>query len=301
MFAKVIFMLHFIKRQKHANKGFKGILIKNIYYMLSYAFQVLKQKDYEDVAAEDFDEVHKLFAAILCKGVSRLLKQGLHKEYIIHTEDLTSMRGKLDINGTIRNKMQKKQLLSCEYDELSANNIYNQIIKTTMYSLIRVDEVKHEHKETLKKLIAGFGSVDIISKDKIKWNTLSYYRNNQNYEMLLNICYLVLNEMIQTTDKGEYKLMAFSDEQMQTLYEKFILEYYIRHFKQLNPKALPMNWNCGDNSDEAMIKFLPRMITDITLHDKETGKTLIIDAKYYGKVLSNNYDKHKFNSDNIRW
>ena len=88
----------------------KGILIKNIYYMLSYAFQVLKQQDYEDVAAEEFDEVYKLFAAILCKGVPRLLKQGLHKEYITHHDNMTSMRGKLDINGTIINKMQQKQL-----------------------------------------------------------------------------------------------------------------------------------------------------------------------------------------------
>lgn len=32
----------------------KGILIKNIYYMLSYAFQVLKQTNYEKVAAEEF-------------------------------------------------------------------------------------------------------------------------------------------------------------------------------------------------------------------------------------------------------
>ena len=192
----------------------KGILIKNIYYMLSYAFQVLKQQDYEDVAAEEFDEVYKLFAAILCKGVPRLLKQGLHKEYITHHDDLTSMRGKLDINGTIINKMQQKQLLACEYDELSENNIYNQIIKTTMYCLIRADKVKSEHKTTLKKLIAGFGNVDIIPKDTIKWNTLHYYRNNRNYEMLLNICYLVLNGMIQTTEKGEYKLMSFSDEQM---------------------------------------------------------------------------------------
>ena len=29
----------------------KSIFIKNIYYMLSYAFQVLKQSNYSDVAA----------------------------------------------------------------------------------------------------------------------------------------------------------------------------------------------------------------------------------------------------------
>jgi 5-methylcytosine-specific restriction enzyme subunit McrC len=48
----------------------KGILIQNIYYMLAYAFQELKQNNYEDIAGEDFDNIHDLFAEILAKGIS---------------------------------------------------------------------------------------------------------------------------------------------------------------------------------------------------------------------------------------
>ena len=64
----------------------KGIFIRNIYYMLAYAFQVLRQKNYDDVAAEDFDNIQDLFAAILAKGVSQQIKQGLHREYITKNE-----------------------------------------------------------------------------------------------------------------------------------------------------------------------------------------------------------------------
>ena len=39
--------------------------------MLSYAFQVLKQSNYDDVASEKFDQVQDLFAAILAKGVAQ--------------------------------------------------------------------------------------------------------------------------------------------------------------------------------------------------------------------------------------
>lgn len=46
--------------------------------MLSYAFQILKQSNYENVAAEEFDKVQDLFAAILAKGVAKQLKQGLY-------------------------------------------------------------------------------------------------------------------------------------------------------------------------------------------------------------------------------
>ena len=49
--------------------------------MLSYAFQILKQSNYENVAAEEFDKVQDLFAAILAKGVAKQLKQGLYPAF----------------------------------------------------------------------------------------------------------------------------------------------------------------------------------------------------------------------------
>ncbi len=85
--------------------------------MLTYAFHVLRQANYEDVASEEFDNIHDMFAAILGKGISQQIKRGLYREYVGFHEDLTTMRGKLDINGTIRNKMQQRQVLTCEFDE----------------------------------------------------------------------------------------------------------------------------------------------------------------------------------------
>lgn len=48
----------------------KGILIKNIYYMLSYAFQILKQTGYDKIAGEEFDNIQELFASILAIGIT---------------------------------------------------------------------------------------------------------------------------------------------------------------------------------------------------------------------------------------
>lgn len=213
----------------------KGIFIKNIYYMLAYAFRILRQKNYDEIAAEEFDDIQDLFAVILAKGVSQQLKQGLHKEYITKNEDLSVMRGKLDIYGTIKNQIQRKKSLSCEYDELSVNNIFNQILKTTMTILIRDSGVKKSHKADLKKIILFFHDIDIIEPSRIRWSSLMYQRNNKNYEMLINICYFVLDGMLQTTDKGNYKMMTFSDEHMHRLYEKFVLEYFKRHEISLQP------------------------------------------------------------------
>lgn len=68
----------------------KGIPIKNVYYMLTYAFKELNRNNYEQIAGEDFEDIHDLFAEILSLGIAYLLKQGLHRQYVIKEKELQS-------------------------------------------------------------------------------------------------------------------------------------------------------------------------------------------------------------------
>ena len=86
----------------------KKILINNIYHMLSYAFQTLKQENYKDVSIEPFDEMYDLFAAILSKGIGFQLKHGLYKEYINYQEDLAVISGKINISETLKKWLYNK-------------------------------------------------------------------------------------------------------------------------------------------------------------------------------------------------
>ena len=276
----------------------KSIFIKNICYMLSYAFQTLKKSNYDEIASERFDKVQDLFAAILSKGIAQQLKQGLYKEYITKNESLPVLKGKLDLQGTISNRIQHKQQLTCEFDELSENNLFNQILKTTMYHLLIAEGVEIDRKISLKRVMMFFGGIDKLEPSEIQWSKLHYQKNNQNYEMLMNICYFVLDGMLQTTEKGEYKMATFSEEHMARLYEKFILKYYIRHHKYLSEvKAGQVKWNLVGENQESMIRFLPIMQTDVMLRLKD--RLLIIDAKYYGQTLIKQYDKVSLRSNNL--
>lgn len=264
--------------------------------MLTYAFQVLKQSNYDQVASEEFENIQDLFAAILAKGIAQQLKQGLYREYISKCDNLSVMRGKLDIRGTIKNKLQRQQKLYCEFDELSENNVFNQILKTTGTILLRESTVSTERRTALKKVILFFDGVDMIDPASIKWNMLRFQRNNQSYRMLLNICFFILDGLLQSTDKGEYKMANFLDEQhMSRLYEKFVLEYYRYHHPYLRAAASQVRWNL----DDGVIDFLPIMQTDITL--RQGDKILIIDTKYYAHTLQvqGRYDSRTLHSNNL--
>ena len=268
------------------------ILINNIYHMLSYAFQTLKQENYKDVSIEPFDEMYDLFTAILSKGIGFQLKHGLYKEYINYQEDLAVVSGKINISETLKKYSAHKKVLSCNFDKFSENNLYNQILKTTVMLLLRNKKVKAEYKDNLKKMMLFFSDVDLLNPKGIRWSAIQFQRNNQTYRMLIGICQLIIEGMLITTNAGDYKLASFIDEQrMCRLYEKFILEYYRKHFPELTVTASQIPWCVEDST------MLPTMQSDIHLQKDNT--VLIIDAKYYSHTTQFRFDKHTIPPHNL--
>lgn len=268
------------------------IAIKNVYYMLSYAYKVLNEKGYRKVATEDFENAIDLYAAILIKGVSIQLKRGLHHEYVEEKESLKMVRGKINITESIKNLDIMNNKLNCSYDEFSINMYMNKIIKTTMILLLKT-EISNERKKKIKKLLLFFDKVDTLEKHNINWN-LQFTRNNQTYKMLTSICYLIIKGLLQSKKDGSNQLMDYSDEQqLSRLFEKFIFEYYKKEFPQLTVTASYIPWMV----DDGVRDMLPVMKTDIIL--SYNNKYLIIDTKYYTKTLQNNYGVNKIHSGNL--
>ena len=266
------------------------IPIHNVYYMLSYAFQILNEQSYKNIATEQFHNTADLMAAILSKGIATQIKRGLGKEYIPQREALSTLKGKMDITESIKTQTILKKQMWCTYDEFSVNGTKNRIIKSTLELLLGSDIPKHRKKE-LRKLMVFFSDVKNIDLHSVNWN-MKYDRNNKTYRMLISICYLVVNGLLQTNSEGNTKIMDFLDEQsMFRLYEKFILGYYKKHYAELSPSASRIPWSV-DNTI-----MLPVMQSDIHLQKGNT--VLIIDAKYYSHTTQVKYDNHTLHSNNM--
>ena len=274
----------------------KGIIIKNIYYMLAYAFNECVQGQFDNLDAESFEHTDELFALLLERGLTLQIKRGLYREYIPVSEDLQTVRGKIDLTTTIRNRIGRKNLIACEFDELSPNNTFNKILKTALVYLIRNPHVESFRKGNLRTLLMYFDGIDEIEPSSIQWHNIKYHRNNSNYKLLINICYLLLNKFLPSDNHGEYHFQSLSESNLNRLYEKFVLNYYALHHPKLHPVAERIPWNL-DSSYDNDIEFLPAMKTDISLSYK--GKYFIIDTKFYGRMTQQNFDKNTIHSGNL--
>lgn len=275
----------------------KGILILNIYYMLSYAFQELRKNNYDDIDKEEFEQILDLFAEILFRGISAQLKQGLFREYKTLHDTLPVLKGRLDLGATIRNRIQRKGTLSCEYDELTENNIFNQILKGTILRLLHSPDLQHKRKVQLRSIVPFFSDIADVDLNNIRWKTLQFQRNNQSYRMLMNLCYFIVDATLMTTERGVHRMPIFSDEHMNKLFERFVLNYYRREYPEYRPNADEIKWNVAEE-ESCGLEYLPGMHSDITLH--HDSSTLIIDTKYYGRMMQRSqYEKRTFHSANL--
>ena len=260
--------------------------------MLAYAFRTLSVKDLKKAGSESFNgNAEDLLAEVLIQGIRKQVNRGLGQQYVEVNEATSTIRGKINLSESIRTNSIQKNELMCTYDEFTVNSLQNRILKSTMLYLISTD-IALSRKKDLKKLLVYFNDVDPADLYHVDWH-FRYDRNSQGYRILMALCKMVVDGMLME-EKGEAKLQRiFDDQLLYHLYERFILEYYRKHYPELAPAASEIDWAL--DSDER--RLLPRMKSDVTLKSKD--RILILDAKYYEHPFQTNFGRETVHSANL--
>lgn len=273
----------------------KQIQIANIYQMLAYAFQALREKSYANLSSEPFDNIHSLFAAILERGVSTAIKRGLRREYVAYQDVVCSPRGKIDFAASVKERHTRR--LACTFDEFTENIVMNRILKTCLEKLLRLSSgLRPGQASALRRLLNYFSTIETMEVREIRWQAMSWHRYNAAYAMLMHICQLLLQGLLQSETSGKLRLAQWLDEQrMYKLYEKFILAYFQREHPTLSARSPKISWVLDDGD----LGHLPTMDTDVVL--SSGTRRLIIEAKYYTRAMQRNPQSAKstFHSHNL--
>lgn len=261
------------------------VVIKNIYYMMAYAFRALDVKAYAQMEAEEFDGFADLVAAILTIGISMQRRRGFERDYEELSESMHGVKGRIDARETMGSRARQSSEVTCSFDELTSNTYKNRILKTCAKILLLRNDVALLHRRNLKRCLVSMAGVEEIDPHRIEWGRLRYHRNNGGYQILMNVCYLVVHGFLLTEQPGDYRLAQFRDAQrLHALFENFVLEYFKREHPELNVRAKIVNR--GTTGDAPA--FLPQLWTDVTL--QRGSSVLIIDTKCYGQILHAHYD-----------
>jgi len=260
------------------------IPIRNIYYLLCYAWRRLDERDLLALDVDDVTELVDLFGRVLLGGVRQLRRRGLDRGYLNHEVRTSTIRGRIDLDRTLRENLLQHGRVCCRYDQLSHDVLHNRILRSTMEALAGDPSLDKELAQSLSDALRWFAGVERVPMTPGIFRKLQLHRNNAVYGFLMDICRLVMEQLLASESKGESLFRNFlrSDHEMRILFEQFVRNFYDLELTDGRVVAKKLTW-AGEAADEVSKQVLPGMVTDVTI--ERDDHVIILDTKYTPKAL----------------
>lgn len=279
-----------------------GIPIRNLWYMLLYAWNELPDLKYTSLGnVENSPTLDALLALMLTKLLRQRLRIGLGRNYTDEQGLIHAIRGRVNFSESLKRHAFEQGQAFCEFQPYSQNVPKNQIIRSTLQSLIQsgnfgadrsqANELRH-HLQILFRSLEGIDLLD-LTPDLIRRQFLEHH--DRDYRLMLAICELVTQRQMPVDSLGERRLPSLDHDALtlHSIYERFVANFYRVHLTGWSVSAQKhLYWHEASSSD-----LLPIMRPDLFLENRSTGKILVIDTKFTAQsIVQNQWGKQEFDS-----
>ncbi len=262
---------------EQVQKNLKTIARKNLFHLLSVAGLIPFYKSGVSPYGKEKDFFEFLISLFL-QDLENVMGSHFHHEYIQRSDDIGTIKGKLNYQKQVVKLPSQLHTFSCQFDEFSIDNPLNRIIKATLKKIQELCR-NEENKKRAFNFYALMSEIqdEVISPSSI--SGLHFSRLNEKYENIVEFCHMILFGSTYSADEGaqHYYALVFD---MNLVFERFVVkllrtslpEYVFNCQNEINLASDPL----GLNEFRRNIK---KIIPDIIVkRDKES--LAIIDTKY---------------------
>jgi len=277
-----------------------AIPIQNLYYLLAYAWDHYQVGDELDVSESQCPDVHNLLAMLLSGGIRHLATQGMDKGYREFSETTPRLRGRVDVLASHRRMTHVSGRMICDFDELTADTLPNQILKSTCRRLIQfTTQLSKENRKIIRSCIDLLSDITDIRIESQAFYRIQLHRNNRHYRLLMHVCKLLHELFLPDQQSGGRRFRDILDEEtvMHRVFESFVRQFAVRHCPDAKVSAMKIMWDGYLEADDEVKKVLPSMVTDVTLV-RPSQKT-ILDCKFYKEALVTRHDRQRLHSSHL--
>jgi 5-methylcytosine-specific restriction enzyme subunit McrC len=262
-----------------------SIPVRNIYYLLLYAWGHFKSGGVRDVGADQSPDLPNLLGKVLNDGTHRLMRRGLDRGYVEVTEETRAPRGKLRLDVMTKQQTMLRGFSVCDLDELTPDVLHNQLLKASLLSLATCMDVKKDLRHELMTSARRMAGVSPIRLSADLFHRVQLSRNSLQYGFLMRVCELVFHALLPDEQGGGSKFLSILEDEtrMSALFEDFLRNFYRSELPGYSAGSEIMPW-FAEAVDDADLSYLPIMKTDITL--RSASRTIVADAKYYKEILA---------------
>lgn len=137
-------------------------IAKNIIRTFEKRYKGFGKIELADEEIEMARSVKELFVLILIKGVENINKRGMYTTYVDRNEqELSSPRGKINIEKTISKMSMQKGKIVCDYQEYTIDNRLNKVIKCEVLKIQNDKDINEDVKSYVRKRINLLNGIDV--------------------------------------------------------------------------------------------------------------------------------------------
>lgn len=257
-----------------------AIPIQNIYYLLSYAWDLLEEANEMAVDTEDLPQVLDLVARLLTQGTQRLLRRGMDRGYIPQTEVLSTLRGRIDFGASVKRLLLEQCKAQCNFEDFLPDLLHNRILKTTIQALATADGLAFRQRRDLHTLLRRMDGISPLHLRKSHFAEVSLHRNNANYRLLMHLCELAFDNLLVNEQTGQRIFRNFlrDKRQMARLFERFVANFYRKETPWKVSPQEKIHWDTSTPHE-----LLPEMNADAVL--RSSCRTVVVECKFYQDTL----------------
>lgn len=271
------------------------IPILNIYYLLSYAWDLLEEADELAVKTENLPHVTDLLARLLIVGTQRLLRRGIDRGYLPQTDVLSTLRGRVDFGASVRRLLLEQCKAQCDFEEFLPDLLHNRILKATIQALAGAEGLASRQRQDLHVLLRRMDGISPLRLRKAHFTEVRLHRNNAQYRLPMHVCELIHDNLLVNEQEGQRNFRNFlrDKRQMATLFERFVANFYQKETAWNVTSQEKIHW---DTSTPNVL--LPQMNADAVL--RRSGRTVVVECKFYQETLqSGRWEKPTLRSHHL--
>lgn len=274
------------------------IPVQNLYYLLSYAWDLLSEQDAAPMGLDETRTAPDMLAMMLAGGMETLGRRGLFHNYQPRVEETSRLKGRIDFVGSVRRLQHRQARMVCHFDELGADNLVNGILRATLDRLLGSRSIAPLVRERLRDTSPVLWDVPPVRLGRVAFLRAAAARPPRRYRMILAVCEL-LYEIAQPDPDGRTHEFVdpWSKEAMHVLFEEFVRNFFTRHLPEASVGGRRYVWDARGDTEEAKA-LLPTMNTDVTIEWAD-GSCLVLDCKCYGNSFALSYGQPRIHSANL--
>ncbi|WP_281972368.1 McrC family protein [Ruegeria faecimaris] len=166
------------------------------------------------------ETVLELLIRLFCGKLTDAVRQGMPRHYLEHEDDLSALRGRLNVTRQFSSLAVSPQKLACRFDTLSPNIALNQVMRAAVSKLSRLSGAP-DNQRSLRELSFVYADVNDIPTSALGWDRIVLDRTNRRWQELLSLARLFLSDRHQQTSAGTIDGHALLFE-MNVLFEKYV-------------------------------------------------------------------------------